>query len=89
MISWVLTTGGPEKRIGVVIEPENYMLGELLTFFEVVHEKDVKRGLILSKHTGLPLGKCLVMLDVVTPEVVRAAVEAQSMLKDELKKRWV
>lgn len=68
----------------MVTEPEIYMLGELLTYFEVVHEKDVKRGLILSKHTGLPLGKCLVMLDVVTPEVVRASVEAQSMLKDQL-----
>lgn len=60
------------------------MLGELLCFFGVVHEKDVKRGLVLAKHTGLPLGKCLVMLDVVTPEVIRASVEAQSMLKDGL-----
>lgn len=63
---------------------ESYMLGELLCFFGVVHEKDVKRGLVLAKHTGLPLGKCLVMLDVVTPEVIRASVEAQSMLKDGL-----
>lgn len=65
-------------------EPEKFMLGELLCFFAVVHEKDIKRGLVLSRHTGLPLGKCLVMLDVVTPEVVRASVEAQSMLKDGL-----
>lgn len=65
-------------------EPEKYMLGELLSYFNVVHEKDVKRGLVLSKHTGLPLGKCLIMLDVITAEVVRASVEAQSMLKDGL-----
>ncbi len=66
------------------IDTEKLMLGELLCFFDVIQEKDVKRGLVLAKHTGLPLGKCLVMLDVVTPEVIRAAVEAQSMLKDGL-----
>lgn len=65
-------------------EPIDLKLGTLLTYFGVVSEQDVKRGLVLSKHTGLPLGKCLVILDFVTNEVVRAAVEAQSMIKDGL-----
>ena len=59
-------------------------LGTLLSYFGVVSESDIKRALVLSKHTGLPLGKCLVMLDFVTSEVVRAAIEAQSMIKDSL-----
>ncbi|MBZ0188930.1 MAG: hypothetical protein K8F91_21985, partial [Candidatus Obscuribacterales bacterium] len=64
--------------------PNELKLGTLLSHFDLVSEQDVRRGLILSKHTGLPLGKCLVMLDITVPEVVRAAVEAQSMLKDGL-----
>ncbi|MGD9682988.1 MAG: hypothetical protein AB7W16_17505 [Candidatus Obscuribacterales bacterium] len=64
--------------------PDELKLGSLLSHFGVVSEQDVRRGLVLSKHTGLPLGKCLVMLDITVPEVVRAAVEAQSMLKDNL-----
>ncbi len=65
-------------------EPVDLKLGSLLTYFGVISEQDVKRGLILSKHTGLPLGKCLVILDFLTAEVVRAAIEAQSMIKDGL-----
>lgn len=65
-------------------EPEDLKLGTLLTYFGVVSDQDIKRGLVLSKHTGLPLGKCLVMLDFCTNEVVRAAIEAQSMIKDSL-----
>lgn len=65
-------------------QPKDLKLGTLLSYFGVVTDKDVKRGLILSKHTGLPLGKCLVMLDFLNSDVVRAAVEAQSMMKDGL-----
>jgi len=68
----------------VTNSPDELKLGSLLSHFGVVSEQDVRRGLVLSKHTGLPLGKCLVMLDITVPEVVRAAVEAQSMLKDSL-----
>jgi len=64
--------------------PSDLKLGTLLSYFGVVSESDIKRALVLSKHTGLPLGKCLVMLDFVTNEVVRAAIEAQSMIKDSL-----
>lgn len=67
-------------------EPPDLKLGTLLSYFEIVSEKEVKRGLVLSQHAGLPLGKSLVMLDLATPEVVRATVEAQSMLKDGLLK---
>lgn len=65
-------------------EPVDLKLGSLLTYFGVVSEQDVKRGLVLSRHTSLPLGKCLVILDFLTNEVVRAAIEAQSMIKDGL-----
>ncbi|MBK9141044.1 MAG: hypothetical protein IPM23_01010 [Candidatus Melainabacteria bacterium] len=68
----------------VTNSPDELKLGSLLSHFGVVSEQDVRRGLVLSKHTGLPLGKCLVMLDITVPEVVRAAIEAQSMLKDSL-----
>ncbi len=74
------------KKAIVAKEPPDLKLGTLLSYFEIVSEEDVHRGLILSQHAGLPLGKSLVMLDLATPEVVRATVEAQSMLKDGLLK---
>lgn len=66
------------------VEPEELRLGNLLHFFGLVAQKDVARGLALSEQTGLPLGKCLTMLDLLNPSTIRAAVEAQSMIKDGL-----
>ncbi len=65
-------------------EPEELKLGNLLNYFGLVSMKDVAKGLTLSQQTGLPLGKCLTMLDLLNPATIRAAIEAQSMIKDGL-----
>ena len=65
-------------------EPEELKLGSLLTYFGLVSKEDVSRGLALSTQTGLPLGKCLSMLDLLNPATIRASIEAQSMIKDGL-----
>lgn len=65
-------------------DPEELKLGSLLNYFGLVSKEDVARGLALSKQTGLPLGKCLSMLDLLNPATIRASIEAQSMIKDGL-----
>ncbi len=65
-------------------EPEELKLGNLLNYFGLITDQDVTRGLALSQQTGLPLGKCLSMLDLLNPATIRAAIEAQSMIKDGL-----
>jgi|AGTN01.1.fsa_nt_gi hypothetical protein len=59
-------------------------LGALLVELGVVQKAWIQRGLTFSKYTGLPIGKSLVLLDCITSEELRAAVEAQSMLRDRL-----
>lgn len=66
------------------VEPEELKLGNLLHYFGLVTQKDVAKGLVLSEQTGLPLGKCLTMLDLLNAATIRAAIEAQSMIKDGL-----
>jgi len=65
-------------------EPEELKLGNLLNYFGLITDQDVTKGLALSQQTGLPLGKCLSMLDLLNPATIRAAIEAQSMIKDGL-----
>lgn len=45
---------------------------------------EIGKGLRVSAHTSLPLGRTLVMLDYVPDYVIRSVVEAQSMLRDRL-----
>jgi len=59
-------------------------LGALLVELGIVEKAWIQRGLTFSKYTGLPIGKSLVLLDCISPEELRAAVEAQSMLRDQL-----
>lgn len=62
----------------------DYRLGELLVDLGVAAPADVAKGLRVSAHTSLPLGRTLVMLDYVPDFVIRSVVEAQSMLRDRL-----
>ncbi|MBX3073685.1 hypothetical protein KF913_07155 [Candidatus Obscuribacterales bacterium] len=62
----------------------DYRLGELLVDLGVAAPAEVIKGLRVSAHTSLPLGRTLVMLDYVPDFVVRSVVEAQSMLRDRL-----
>lgn len=62
----------------------DYRLGELLVDLGVAAPAEVIKGLRVSAHTSLPLGRTLVMLDYVPDFVIRSVVEAQSMLRDRL-----
>jgi len=62
----------------------DYRLGELLVDLGVASPDEVMKGLRVSGHTSLPLGRTLVMLDHVPDYVIRSVVEAQSMLRDRL-----
>lgn len=62
----------------------DFRLGELLVDLGVAAPDEVMKGLRVSAHTALPLGRTLVMLDYVQDFVIRSVVEAQSMLRDRL-----
>jgi len=62
----------------------DYRLGELLVDLGVASPDEIGKGLRVSAHTSLPLGRTLVMLDYVSDFVIRSVVEAQSMLRDRL-----
>lgn len=59
-------------------------LGALLRYAEILEEQDIKRGLVLSQYTGLPLGRSLVLLGCVSAEMVRSSVQVQSLIRDGL-----
>ncbi len=62
----------------------DFRLGELLVDLGIASPDEVSKGLRVSEHTSLPLGRTLVMLDYVSDYVIRSVVEAQSMLRDRL-----
>jgi hypothetical protein len=62
----------------------DYRLGDFLVKIGACTDKEVARGLRVAAYTNLPLGKTLVMLDYAPEYLIRAIVEAQSMLRDRL-----
>lgn len=63
-------------------DPTQMSIGALLTSCNMVATTGLTRAEKLSRLTGLPIGKCLVLLDCITEEELRAALEAQSMARD-------
>ncbi|MBX9695401.1 MAG: hypothetical protein K2Z81_23655, partial [Cyanobacteria bacterium] len=59
-------------------------LGALLRYADVLDELAIKRGLLLSSYTGLPLGRCLVLLGSAESQAVKGAVQLQSLIREEL-----
>ncbi len=57
-------------------------LGTLMQEFGVLSPEDCKRTEDLSAHSGLPFGKCLTLLDLITDNDLKAVLEAQSLLRD-------
>src|SRR5262249_46415646 len=59
-------------------------LGELLVEAEIISHEHLNKGIEKSQMTGLPLGRTLV-LDMVIPEsLLKAALDAQVRLRDEM-----
>ena len=59
-------------------------LGNLLSQFALLEDSEVERALGVASETGLPVGKVLVMLERISNPTLKAVLEAQWMLKDDL-----
>ncbi|MBU6451829.1 MAG: hypothetical protein KGS72_08640 [Cyanobacteria bacterium REEB67] len=59
-------------------------LGNLLSHFDLLDETEVERALGVASETGLPVGKVLVILERISNPTLKAVLEAQWMLKDDL-----
>jgi len=59
-------------------------LGNLLSQFGLLDEPEVEKALGVATETGLPVGKVLVMLERISNPTLKAVLEAQWMLKDDL-----
>ena len=60
------------------------MLGEVVTELKLTSAAEVDRALRFAKETGSPLGQALVAQEIISPVVLKACVQAQWMLSDQL-----
>jgi hypothetical protein len=65
-------------------DSKNPKVGELLTRAGVLRNQDLNEAISIAKETGQMIGKVLIMSGFITKEDLQAAVEAQSMVRDEL-----
>jgi hypothetical protein len=59
-------------------------LGTILSHFGLLQEHEFDRALKVANETRLPVGKVLVMFEQLTDNTLKAAIDAQWMLKDGL-----
>jgi len=62
----------------------DFRLGNLLSHFKLLEDSEVDKALGVASETGLPVGKVLVMLERISNPTLKAVLEAQWMLKDDL-----
>lgn len=60
----------------------NTKLGRLLREFNLIDSDDMRHAERLSQSTGLPLGKCFVLLDSISQDELQYALEAQALLRE-------
>lgn len=60
------------------------LIGDLLRNAKIVSLADLTHAIQVSARIGLPVGRVLVMLELVSKDVVQAALEAQSLVRDRL-----
>src|SRR5438309_1519099 len=58
------------------------LIGDLLRGAGLVNLPDLTNAVQVACKTGLPVGRVLVMLGLVTAEVVQAALDTQSLVRD-------
>ncbi len=61
-----------------------FLIGDLLRSAKIVELHDLANAVQVASKTGLPVGRVLVMLGLVTSETVHAALQAQSLVRDRL-----
>ncbi len=62
----------------------NMLIGDLLRGAKLIQMHDLTNAVQVASKTGLPVGRVLVMLGLVTSETVHAALQAQSLVRDRL-----
>jgi hypothetical protein len=59
-------------------------IGELLIKSEVISDADLSQAMKTAESTGLPVGRVLIMAGFVSEGAFQAAVQAQSLVRDEI-----
>src|SRR5690349_18558303 len=68
-----------------MIKPgESMLIGELLRRAKLVTVEDLANAMKVSGNSGLPIGRVLVMLDIIRNDTLKAAILAQSLVRDRL-----
>ena len=65
-------------------ESKNPKVGELLTRAGVLRKQDLQEAISIAQDTGQMIGKVLIMSGFITKEDLAAAVEAQSLIRDDV-----
>ncbi|MBA3856605.1 MAG: hypothetical protein C0507_06800 [Cyanobacteria bacterium PR.3.49] len=63
---------------------ETMLIGELLRRAKLVTVEDLANAMQVSGKSGLPIGRVLVMLDIIRNDTLKAAILAQSLVRDKL-----
>jgi hypothetical protein len=70
------------KRVSEDISTANVRIGDLLEQASLVTSADLAEAVSVSKRLQIPIGRVLIMSGCVTEKVLRAAIDAQSLLRD-------
>ncbi|MBU6454513.1 MAG: hypothetical protein KGS72_22280 [Cyanobacteria bacterium REEB67] len=65
-------------------DTKNPKVGELLTRAGVLRKQDLQEAISIAQDTGQMIGKVLIMSGFITKEDLAAAVEAQSLIRDDV-----
>ncbi len=68
-------------RLGIKTSGSSSRLGELLSEAKKINSKQLKIGLQVADHSGLPLGQVLVMLNVISDDCLRVTLALQRQLR--------
>ncbi|MBN9394535.1 MAG: hypothetical protein J0H83_04765 [Candidatus Melainabacteria bacterium] len=63
-------------------EPVDVKVGELLTEADIVSSAELTEAIQVAKRLGVPIGRTLLMSGFVREDVLEAALQAQSLLRD-------
>jgi hypothetical protein len=71
-------------EVGTTVSPDapTNKLGDLLTCADVISHDQLADALNASQHLGLPLGRILVLKNILSETEVQSALEAQMLLRD-------
>lgn len=64
--------------------PKAILVGDLVVKADLVTQKDLNEALQIARETWMPIGRVLIVSNMLTEEQLQAAVAAQSLLKDGL-----